>query len=106
LFVCDAKLRAEDSERNRETSRAVECSHAMERSNRHKADRFIARVGERGPGHQKRLSARSYSASPDFAVEVLQSARAGMLVSLALFLTLIMICAAFLAWMPRPSARS
>jgi predicted MFS family arabinose efflux permease len=41
-----------------------------------------------------------------FAVEALQSARAGFVVSLALFVTLIMICAAFLAWMRRASARS
>lgn len=41
-----------------------------------------------------------------FAVEALQSARAGFLVSLVLFVTLIMICAAFLAWMRRASARS
>jgi hypothetical protein len=41
-----------------------------------------------------------------FAVEAVQSARAGFLVSLALFVTLIMICAAFLAWMRRVSARS
>jgi predicted MFS family arabinose efflux permease len=41
-----------------------------------------------------------------FAVEALQSARAGFVVSLALFVTLIMICAAFLAWMRRVSARS
>jgi predicted MFS family arabinose efflux permease len=41
-----------------------------------------------------------------FAVEAVQSARAGFLVSLALFATLIMICAAFLAWMRRVSARS
>jgi predicted MFS family arabinose efflux permease len=39
-----------------------------------------------------------------FAVEAVQSARAGFLVSLALFATLIMICAAFLAWMRRVSA--
>ncbi|WP_167552230.1 hypothetical protein [Bradyrhizobium sp.] len=32
------------------------------------------------------------SAHPDFAIEALQSARAGFLVSPALFLTLIMIC--------------
>lgn len=36
-----------------------------------------------------------------FAVEALQSARAAFVISLALFVTLIMICAAFLAW-PRP----
>jgi predicted MFS family arabinose efflux permease len=41
-----------------------------------------------------------------FAVEALQSVRAGFLVSLALFVTLIMICAAFLAWIRRVSARS
>lgn len=41
-----------------------------------------------------------------FAVEALQSARAGFVVSLVLFATLIMICAAFLAWMRRASARS
>ncbi|UQR63522.1 MFS transporter [Bradyrhizobium sp. C-145] len=41
-----------------------------------------------------------------FAVESLQSARAGFLVSLALFVTLVMICAAFLAWMRRASAPS
>jgi predicted MFS family arabinose efflux permease len=41
-----------------------------------------------------------------FAVETLQSARAGLFVSLALFVTLIMICAAFLAWIRRVSARS
>jgi predicted MFS family arabinose efflux permease len=41
-----------------------------------------------------------------FAIEALQSARAGFVVSLALFVTLIMICAAFLAWMRRASARS
>jgi predicted MFS family arabinose efflux permease len=41
-----------------------------------------------------------------FAVEAVQSARAGFLVSLALFATLIMICTAFLAWMRRASARS
>jgi MFS family permease len=41
-----------------------------------------------------------------FAVESLQSARAGFLVSLALFATFIMICAAFLSWMRRASARS
>lgn len=40
-----------------------------------------------------------------FAVEALQSARAGFLVSLALLVTLIMICAAFLAWVRRASAR-
>lgn len=41
-----------------------------------------------------------------FAIEALQSAREGFLVSLALFVTLIMICAAFLAWMRRASART
>jgi hypothetical protein len=41
-----------------------------------------------------------------FAVEALQSARAGFLVSLGLFAALIMICVAFLAWMRRASARS
>jgi len=41
-----------------------------------------------------------------FAVETLQSARAAFLVSLALFAALIMICAAFLSWMRRASARS
>jgi hypothetical protein len=41
-----------------------------------------------------------------FAVEALQSARAGFLVSLVLFVTLIMICAAFPAWMRLASARS
>jgi predicted MFS family arabinose efflux permease len=41
-----------------------------------------------------------------FAIESLQSARAGFLVSLALFAALIMICAAFLTWMRRASARS
>lgn len=41
-----------------------------------------------------------------FAIEALQSARAGFLVSLALFVTFIMICAAFLAWMRRASAPS
>lgn len=41
-----------------------------------------------------------------FAVEALQSARAGFLVSLALFVTLIMVCVAFLTWMRRASARS
>lgn len=41
-----------------------------------------------------------------FAVEASQSARAGFLASLALFVTLIMICAAFLTWMRRASARS
>jgi hypothetical protein len=46
------------------------------------------------------------SAHPDFAIEALQSARAGFLVSPALFLTLIMICPAFLAWTRRASARS
>lgn len=41
-----------------------------------------------------------------FAIGSLQSTRAGFLVSLALFATLIMICAAFLTWMRRASARS
>ncbi|WP_426410845.1 MFS transporter [Bradyrhizobium ganzhouense] len=41
-----------------------------------------------------------------FAVQALQSARAGFLASLALFAALIMICAAFLTWMRRASARS
>ena len=41
-----------------------------------------------------------------FAVEALQSARAGFVGSLALFVTLIMICAAFLARMRRASART
>jgi predicted MFS family arabinose efflux permease len=41
-----------------------------------------------------------------FAVESLQSARAGFLVSLALFAVLMMICVAFLSWMRRASARS
>jgi len=41
-----------------------------------------------------------------FAVEALQSARAGFFVSLAAFAALITICAAFLAWMRRVSARS
>lgn len=41
-----------------------------------------------------------------FAIESLQSTRAGFLVSLALFAALIMICAAFLTWMRRASARS
>lgn len=39
-----------------------------------------------------------------FAIEALQSARAGFPVSLVLFVTLIMICAAFLSWMRRASA--
>jgi hypothetical protein len=39
-------------------------------------------------------------------VGVLQSARAGFLVSLALFAVLMMICVAFLSWMRRASARS
>jgi MFS family permease len=39
-----------------------------------------------------------------FAVESLQSARAGFLVSLALFVTFVMICAVFLAWMRRAAA--
>ncbi|MBK3661455.1 MFS transporter [Bradyrhizobium diazoefficiens] len=41
-----------------------------------------------------------------FAVEALQSARAGFFISLALFVTLIMISAAFLTWMRRAAARS
>lgn len=41
-----------------------------------------------------------------FAIETLQSARAGFLVSLALFAALIMICVAFLSWMRRAAARS
>ncbi|MCK1743333.1 MFS transporter [Bradyrhizobium sp. 139] len=41
-----------------------------------------------------------------FIIEALQSARAGFVASLAMFATLIMICAAFLAWMRRASARS
>jgi MFS family permease len=41
-----------------------------------------------------------------FAIEALQSSRAGFLASLALFAALIMICAAFLTWMRRASARS
>lgn len=41
-----------------------------------------------------------------FAIESLQSARAAFLVSLVLFAALITICAAFLAWMRRASARS
>ena len=41
-----------------------------------------------------------------FAIEAPQSARAGFVGSLALFVTLIMICAAFLAWMRRASART
>ncbi|WP_439395385.1 MFS transporter [Bradyrhizobium sp. PMVTL-01] len=41
-----------------------------------------------------------------FAIESLQSARAGFFVSLALFVTLIMICTAFLTWMRRASASS
>lgn len=41
-----------------------------------------------------------------FAIESLQSTRAGFLASLALFAALIMICAAFLTWMRRASARS
>ena len=39
-----------------------------------------------------------------FAVEALQSVRAAFVTSLALFVTLIMICAAFLAWTRRASA--
>lgn len=41
-----------------------------------------------------------------FAVEASQSTRAGFLVSLVLFVTLIMICAAFLSWLRRAPARS
>ncbi len=41
-----------------------------------------------------------------FAGEALQSARAGFLISLALFVTFIMICAAFLLWTRRAGARS
>ncbi|MDE5442318.1 MFS transporter [Bradyrhizobium sp. CSA207] len=41
-----------------------------------------------------------------FVIESLQSARAGFVVSLALFAALITICAAFLAWMRLASARS
>jgi len=41
-----------------------------------------------------------------FAIESLQSVRAGFLVSLVLFVTLIMISAAFLTWMRRATARS
>ncbi|MCK1393280.1 MFS transporter [Bradyrhizobium sp. 1] len=41
-----------------------------------------------------------------FAVESLQSARAGFLISLALFAVLMMICVAFLSWMRRAAARS
>lgn len=41
-----------------------------------------------------------------FAIESLQSARAGFLVSLALFAALIMICVAFLSWMRCAAARS
>lgn len=41
-----------------------------------------------------------------FAIESLQSPRAGILASLVLFVTVIMICAAFQAWMRRVSARS
>lgn len=41
-----------------------------------------------------------------FAIESLQSTRAGFFASLALFAALIMICAAFLTWMRRASARS
>ena len=39
-----------------------------------------------------------------FVIEALQSARAGFVVSLALFAVLITICAAFLAWMRLASA--
>lgn len=41
-----------------------------------------------------------------FAIEALQSARAGFLPSLALFAALIMICVTFLFWMRRAAARS
>lgn len=41
-----------------------------------------------------------------FAVEALQSARAGFLAALALFAALIMICVTFLFWMRRAAARS
>ncbi|PJG50702.1 MFS transporter [Bradyrhizobium forestalis] len=41
-----------------------------------------------------------------FAVEAVQSARAGFFVSLALFVTLIMACIAFVTWMRRASASS
>ncbi|WP_249139445.1 hypothetical protein [Bradyrhizobium japonicum] len=41
-----------------------------------------------------------------FAIESMQSARAGFFVSLAPFVTLIMICTAFLTWMCRASASS
>ncbi|MBW7972325.1 MFS transporter, partial [Bradyrhizobium sp. BR 10289] len=41
-----------------------------------------------------------------FSIESLQSARAAFLVSLALFVTFIVICAVFLAWMRRASALS
>jgi hypothetical protein len=41
-----------------------------------------------------------------FAAGVLQSARAGFLVSVALFVTFITICAAFLTWMRRAAASS
>jgi len=41
-----------------------------------------------------------------FAVETMQSARTGFLVSLGLFAALIMICGAFLSWMRHASARS
>ncbi|RXH21533.1 ATP-binding protein [Bradyrhizobium nanningense] len=39
-----------------------------------------------------------------FAVEALQSTRAGFLVSLGLFVTLILICVTFLSWLRRASA--
>jgi hypothetical protein len=39
-----------------------------------------------------------------FAVECLQSSRAGVLISLALFATLIMISVVFLTWMRRAHA--
>jgi hypothetical protein len=41
-----------------------------------------------------------------FAIESLQSTRAGFLVSLTLFAALIMMSAAFLSWMRRAAARS
>lgn len=41
-----------------------------------------------------------------FAMETMQSARAGFVASLALFVTLIMVCVAFLSWMRRAAARS
>lgn len=41
-----------------------------------------------------------------FAVEALQSARAGFFAALAMFAALIMICVAFLSWMRRATART